>query len=114
MDFKKGGIMLKKLSPAAFDEYVKKAKKPCLVMVSRDTCHVCETVHPKLEALSEEYPDFPFYEVNVNQMQNLLLENRLKGVPQTLFYKGGKVESIITGDASEDDFADKIDELLED
>ena len=106
--------MLKKLNPVAFDEYVKKGKKPCLVLVSRDTCAVCERVHPKLEALSEEYEDFPFYEVNVNQMQNLLLENRLKGVPQTLFYKGGKVAAVITGDASEDDFADKIEEMQED
>lgn len=105
--------MLKKLNPVAFDEYVKKSKKPCLVMVSRKTCTVCEKVHPKLETLSEDYPDFPFYEVDVNQMQNILLENRLKGVPQTLFYDGGKVVSVITGDASEDDFADKIEELLD-
>ena len=29
------------------------------------------------------------------------------------FYKNGKVESVITGDASEDDFADKIEEMQE-
>ena len=106
--------MLKKLTPAAYEEYVKNGKKTCVVLVSRETCHVCETVHPKLEALSEEYSDLTFYEANVNQLQNLLLENRLKGVPQTLFFKKGKVEDVISGDASEDDFADKIEELLDD
>lgn len=103
--------MIKKLKAAAFNEIVEEQGKTCLVLVTRKDCTVCKRVHPKLEELSEDYPDFPFYEVDVNEQPGVLTKNHLKGVPQTIFYSGGNVKAVITGDAPEDDFADKIEEM---
>ncbi|MBO4364998.1 MAG: thioredoxin family protein [Eggerthellaceae bacterium] len=103
--------MIKKLKPAAFNEIVEEQGKTCLVLVTRKDCSVCKKVHPKLEGLSEDYPDFAFYEVDVNEQPGVLTKNHLKGVPQTIFYANGNVKAVITGDAPEDDFADKIEEM---
>lgn len=104
--------MLKRLRPAAFSEIVEEQGQSCLVLVTRKDCTVCKKVHPKIEALAEEYSDKPFYEVDVNEQPGVLTKNHLKGVPQTLFYVNGAVKAVITGDAMEDEIADKVEELL--
>ena len=48
----------------------------------------------------------------MEEQPRLLPKYRLKGIPQTLFFNNGEVKAVITGDASEDDFADKIEETM--
>lgn len=107
----KGGYRMKKLNAVAFNEIVEEDGQRCLVLFSRKDCAVCKSVHPKLEGLESDYPDYPFYEIDVEEQPRLLPKYRLKGIPQTLFFDNGEVKAVITGDASEDDFADKIEEM---
>ena len=53
------------LNRVAFREIVEDDGEPCLVIFSRKSCHVCQAVHGKLDSLEGEYPDVPFYEVDV-------------------------------------------------
>ncbi len=99
------------LNTAAFEEIVENDGEKCLVMFSRKSCTVCQSVHAKLEALKDDYPSVPFYEVDVEEQPRLMAKQHLKGVPQTLFFADGEARSRITGDASEDDFADRIEGL---
>lgn len=99
------------LNAAAFEEIVEDGGDRCLVLFSRESCTVCQSVHSKLETLEGEYPDVPFYGVDVEKQPRLMAKFHLKGVPQTLFFTGGELRSRITGDASEDDFAERIESL---
>lgn len=103
---------MKKLNAAAFSEIVEEEGDPCLVLMSRTSCHVCKAVHPKLESLEKDYPSFPFYEVDVEEQPGLLPKYHLKGVPQTLFFDDGEMKYVITGDAPEDEFAEKIEDMM--
>ena len=103
---------MKKLGPEAFEELVEDGGQKCLVLVSRKTCHVCQEVHPKIEALEADYPNYTFYEIDVEQQPTILPKYHLKGVPQTMFFAGGNVKAVISGDAPEDDFAEKIEEFM--
>ena len=99
------------LNDVAFEEFVEDEGERCVVLFSRESCTVCQSVHGKLEALAGDYPDIAFYEVDVEKQPRLMMKHHLKGVPQTLFFAGGELRGRITGDASEDDFADHIESL---
>lgn len=99
------------LNAVGFEEIVEDDGEHCLVLFSRTSCTVCQSVHAKLETLKDDYPSVSFYEVDVEQQPSLMAKQHLKGVPQTLFFANGKVQARITGDASEDDFADRIEGL---
>lgn len=102
---------MEKLNPVAFEEIVENEGEHCLVMFSRKTCHVCQSVHGKLDNLEADYPDVPFYSIDVEENPNLQAKFHLKGVPQTLFFAEGEVKARLTGDHSEDEFADELDKL---
>ncbi len=100
------------LNRVAFQEIVEEDGEACLVIFSRKTCHVCQAVHGKLDNLKEEYPDVPFYEVDVEAEPELQAKFSLKGVPHVLFFKDGEVQARLTGNNDEDAYAEKIEELL--
>ncbi len=100
------------LNRVAFQEIVEEDGEPCLVIFSRKSCHVCQAVHGKLDNLEGEYPDVPFYEVDVETDPELQSKFSLKGVPHVLFFKDGEVQGRLTGNNDEDDYAEKIEELL--
>ena len=101
---------MKKLSYEAFDDIVVDKGEKCLVLFTRSSCSVCKRVTPKLEALEAEYPKYPFYMIDVEEQPNRLPQYHLKGVPQTLFFDGGVMKRVITGNAETDDFVDFIEE----
>lgn len=45
---------MKKLDGPSFEEAIYDDAEPCLVIFSRQSCHVCQQVHPKIEELSED------------------------------------------------------------
>lgn len=99
------------LNAVGFEEVVEDGGEHCLVLFSRTSCTVCQSVHAKLETLKDDYPRVPFYEVDVEEQPSLMAKRHLKGVPQTLFFADGEIRARITGDTSEDEFADRIEEL---
>ena len=101
---------MKKLTYEEFDEIMDKGET-CLVLLSREDCKVCKRVHPKLDELEKEYPNYPFYLVDVEEQTNRLVQFHLKGVPQTLFLVDGVMRRVITGNAETDDFIDFIEEF---
>ena len=107
---RKGAITVKKLNYEEFDEVIDDKAETCLVFFSRQSCSVCKRVHPKLEALEAEYPNYSFYLVDVEEQPNRLVQFHLKGVPQTIFFVDGQMKRVITGNAETDDFIDFIEE----
>lgn len=103
---------MESLNRVAFQEIVEGDGEPCLVIFSRKSCHVCQAVHGKLDNLEKEYTDVPFYEVDVEAEPELQNKFSLKGVPHVLFFRDGEVLDRLTGNHDEDEYADKIEELL--
>ena len=105
---------MKDLTAANFDEVIYDDCEPCLVLFSRKTCHVCKEVHPMLEEIEQDYEgkDFHFYHVDVEEQSGLFGRFALKGVPQVLFFKDGEFAGKITGKKDEEEYTDKIDEII--
>lgn len=102
------------LNANSFEEVIYDEGKPCLVLFSRKSCHVCQEVHPMLEEIEEEYngKDFGFYHVDVEEEKDLFNRFSLKGVPQVLFFNDGEFLGKLAGKKEEDVYTAKIDEIL--
>lgn len=100
-----------KLDQRAFEELVEEEEQSCLVLFSRKSCHVCQAIHPILEGLEAEFPDFPFYQVDVEEQPALFQHVGGKGVPQVLYFAHGETSARLVGEHTEDEYAELIEQL---
>ena len=102
------------LNANTFEELIYDEGKPCLVIFSRKSCHVCQEVHPILDEVEEEYKDkdFGFYHVDVEDEKDLFNRFSLKGVPQVLFFNDGEFLGKFAGKKDIEAYTDKIEEIL--
>lgn len=104
---------MQKLDTALFEEIVYDDGEACLVEFSRKSCHVCQSVKPKLEELEEDYEGkFGFYIVDVEEQPGLFSRFSLKGVPQVLFFNDGEYVGKMSGEKEIEDYEEKIEEIL--
>lgn len=103
---------MEKLNQIMFEEIVDTEGEACLVLFSRESCHVCKGLKVLLAELEQEYAELPFYTVDVEQERELFSRFGLKGVPQTLFFRDGEQVARISGEAEEQAFLDQIEALL--
>ncbi|NLW25228.1 MAG: thioredoxin family protein [Clostridia bacterium] len=107
-------MALQKLNPDNFSEKVYENEEACLVVFSRKSCHVCQSVLPILEELAPKYEGkFPFYYVDAEEHKSLFQSFSLKGVPQILFFNEGAYQGKMAGQIDEDELEDKIAEILD-
>lgn len=107
-------MALQSLDPDTFAERVYDHEEACLVVFSRDNCHVCQSVIPLLEDLAPEYEGkFGFYHVDVEEHKSLFQSFSLKGVPQILFFYEGAYQGKMAGQIEEEELEEKIAEILE-
>lgn len=107
-------MSLEKLNAEQFEKVIYDNEEQCLVIFSRKTCHVCQSVVPVLEDLQQQYEGkFGFYYVDVEEDKDLFQRFSLKGVPQILFFKDGEYQGKMAGAAEEEQVVDKITEVLE-
>ena len=106
---------MKKLDGPSFEEIIYDDGEPCLVIFSRQSCHVCQQVHPKIEELSEDSQyegKFSFYEVDVEEEPGMISRFSLKGVPQVLFFNDGEFLGKLAGDHPNEEYEEKIEEII--
>ena len=103
------------LNAAEFDERIYDNGEACLVIFSRQTCHVCQEVHPILDEIEPQYAGKPFgfYHVDIEAEKDLFNRFPLKGVPQVLFFNDGEFLKKLAGKKEEDEYKAVIDEILE-
>ncbi|MBS3970601.1 MAG: thioredoxin family protein [Clostridia bacterium] len=104
---------LTRIDAEAVDEVINNKNEPCLIVFSRENCHVCQEVVPRVEELAEKFVGkLLFYYIDVEDNKDILKKYALKGVPQILFFKGEEFCGRIAGNVEEEDIEEKITELL--
>lgn len=106
-------MSLQQLNSERFEEIIYDNGEPCLVIFTRENCHVCKEVIPRLEDLKPQYEGkFGFYSVNVEEDKNLFQRFPIKGVPSILFFNEGQLQGKLAGNVEEDEVVEKIADIL--
>jgi thioredoxin 1 len=79
---------MKKLDLFKFKENVD-AGKPFVVKFKSDGCHICVDLEPEYEKVSQSFPNLDFYDVDIDEEEDLADLFISDGVP-TLYYIHGK------------------------
>ena len=104
---------LLKIDAGAVDEVIESNEQPCLVVVSKESCHICEMVLPRVREIAKKLAGKArFYYVDVSENKDILKKYSLKGVPQILFFKEGAFCGKLTGNVEEENIEEKIAELF--
>lgn len=106
-------MSLTRIDAEAVDRIINNTNKPCLLIFSKENCHVCQEVVPRIEDLAEKFADkLLFYYIDVENNKDILKKYALKGVPQILFFKDGEFYGKLAGNVEEEDIEEKISELF--
>lgn len=88
--------MVKKISEAEFNEV--KGKDIAVIDFSAGWCGPCKMLAPLLEEVSEEYGDkVAFYNVDVDDNQNLAMEYNVTSIPALAILKNGELADMQVG-----------------
>ena len=79
---------MKKLDLFEFKKIVDK-NKPFIVKFKSDGCPICVDLEPDYEAVAQSFPQLEFYDVDINEEEDLADLFISDGVP-TLYYIKGK------------------------
>jgi len=83
---------------AEFQKLVNSAgDKLVVAKFGADWCPPCRALAPELEKLASQRKDVLFVSVNVDQFKELSGKLGIKGIPDTMFFKNGKMVSKVVG-----------------
>ena len=71
-----------------------------LVDFSATWCGPCKMLHPVLEQVSGEMPDWDFYEIDIDQNQSEAAQYGIRGVPTLIVFKGTSEVARSVGDTN--------------
>ena len=101
---------MKDLTQEEFDEMIYDDEEAAVIFFHKEGCIVCEAVLRRLESLLEEYT-LKFAGVNAIEERELFSRFGLRGVPQVLFFKDGRLLRSIAGSHDTSEYLSGI-ELL--
>ncbi len=82
-----------------FEAEVKQSDLPVVVDLWGPKCGPCLALMPDVEKLAASYEGrVKFGKLNVAENRRLAIELKVMGVPTFLFFKGGELQSRISGD----------------
>ena len=75
-------------------------------------CAPCNVISPIYENLAEEYKDFKFCKVNVDENKQTAMKYRIMSIPMQIFFVNGEKVGEILGAVPEQTIRSKVDEVL--
>ncbi|MCQ2513739.1 MAG: thioredoxin [Ruminococcus sp.] len=78
--------------------YTKVIKSPDLVLVDfyADWCTPCKMLSPILNSLQDDFKEYRFYKVNVDNNNHLAKTYKINSIPNIkIFYKGKCIDTVI-------------------
>ncbi len=104
--------MLKKISDDNFDENVKNASTPFVLVFSSPWCGTCKNVMLRMESLSEKFDAVQFGKIDITTSNKKPSEFEVLSIPSIIIFKDGEERDRIAGDVSEKELKEKIEKLL--
>ena len=75
-------------------------------------CGPCKSLIPRLELLSDKYPDVHFVKVNVDEHGDFAMELGIRNVPTVIIYNGETIMNKSIGAKPDSDYTTVIDSML--
>ena len=85
-----------------------KESEICLVDFSASWCGPCRMVKPILEEVETLMPEIKFYNVDVDDCEDIAREYRIFSIPSLLIFKKGEVVDTMVGAGTQDDIINFI------
>ena len=105
--------MVEELTKENVKEKIDNNDKPIVIDFYGDWCVPCKRFAPKFEEISKEFPELDFAKYDIS-LDDKVLATRLeiRSVPCIIVFNKGEEVDRILGEQTEDDFRDKIKEVL--
>lgn len=102
------------LTQETFHQKILEKKNMGLVLFLKESCPICQELHPLLEEIEQGYTDksFFFYFVDAIAEEALYKGMKLQGTPTVLFYRDGQQCQKFTGLREYDEIEFLIDRTL--
>lgn len=106
-----GGLRMHKIT--SYDEWVTllEEQPKLLLFVKINGCSVCDGLLPQVEPLQEQYPDVPFYQVNVSEVQEIAGQFSLFTAPVVLLFLHGKEYARFARFVQRDELMKRLEEV---
>jgi thioredoxin 1 len=95
-----------------FEEEVLGSDVPTEVDFWAPWCGPCHMVSPIYDKLSEEYGNFKFCKINVDENPRTAMEYQIRSIPMQMFFNNGEKVDEILGAVPENVIRAKVDEIL--
>ncbi len=83
--------MVVKLNDKNFEKEVLQSDKTVLVDFYADWCGPCKMLSPIVDELSEEYSQYKFCKLNVDENEHLAAKYNVMSIPTLFVFKDGQV-----------------------
>ena len=101
------------VSDSSFDAEVLKSKIPCLVDFWAPWCGPCKSIAPVLEEIANEYAGkIRVCKLNVDDNPQTPTQYNVKGIPNLIFFKNGKVVEQIVGAVPKEQLVSAVAKLI--
>jgi len=101
------------VSNESFEQEVLKSQVPVEVDFWAPWCGPCHMVSPIYDKLSEEYDNFKFCKINVDDNRELAQSFGIHSIPLQMFFANGEKVDELLGAVPENMIRNKVAEILE-
>ncbi|AGH07407.1 hypothetical protein SUFG_00040 [Sulfitobacter phage phiCB2047-B] len=97
--------MLKQLTDESFQEEVREAENPVIVMFTGPNCHACNNMKPVVEELSNQMTgDITFLVADVQEASMAAADLSIRSLPSMALFVDGMVRDITSGSYTKNNF----------
>jgi thioredoxin 1 len=112
---RKGAVMSKviEVTDATFEREVLQSEVPVEVDFWAPWCGPCRMVAPIYDKLAEEYPNFKFCKINVDEHREVAMSFGIQSIPMQMFFANGEKVDELLGAVPESQIRKKVDDVVE-